>query len=57
MTISRPSALSINVLLIFDMQGVNGTSFLNAISFCSLLFSFAAAAKRSIGPFVTIYAS
>ena len=57
MTTSRPSALSINVLLIFDMQGVNSTSFLNAISFCSLLFSFAAAAKRSIGPFVTIYAS
>ena len=61
MTISRSSALSINVLLIFEMHDLNGALSLNETSFSALSFSFAAAAaaaaKRSIAPFTTIYAS
>ena len=55
-TISR-SALYVNVLLIFEMHDLNGGLFLNATSLSGLSFSFAAAAKRSIVPFTTIYAS
>ena len=47
MTISRSSVLCINVLLIFEMHDLNGAS----------SFSFAGAAKRSIVPSTTIYAS
>ena len=60
MTMSRSSALSINVLLIFEMHDLNGAFSLNETSFSALSFSFAAAAaaaKRSIVPFTTIYAS
>ena len=37
MTISRSSTLSINVLLIFVMHGLNGALFLNTTSFSSTL--------------------
>ena len=47
MTIQRSSPLSINVLLIFDMHGLNGELLLNT-TFCVLLFLFAAAAERTI---------
>ena len=47
MTISRSSALSINVLLIFEMHDLYGALFLNATFFSALLFSFVAAAKTS----------
>ena len=57
MTISRSSTLSINVLLIFEIQYLNGTLFLNETSFSALLFSFAASAKISVIPLTTIYAS
>ena len=58
MNISRSSALSINVLLLFEMHDLNGALFLNETSFSALSFSFAAAAtKRSFAPFTTIYAS
>ena len=52
MTISRSSALSINVLLIFEKHDLNEALFLNATSFLTLSFSFAAA-KRFIVPFTT----
>ena len=48
MTISRSSVSSINVLLIFEMHDLYRALFLKATSFPALLFSFAAAAKRSI---------
>ena len=59
---SRFSALSVNVLLTFEMLDVeihdlNGALLLSAISFSVLSFLFAAAAKRSIAPFTTIYAA
>ena len=57
MTISRPSVLYINVLLIFEMHDLNGALFSNATSYSALSFSFAAAAKRSMVPFKTIYTS
>ena len=57
MTILKFPALSINVLLIFDIHNLTGTLFLNAASFSSLLSSFAAVDKKSIVPFTTIYAS
>ena len=57
MTISRSYALSINVLLIFEMHDLYKALFLNATSLSVLSFSFAAAAKRSIVLFTTIYAS
>ena len=57
MTISRSSALSINVLLIFEMHDLNGALFLNTTFFSALSFSVPAAAKRSIFPFTTIYVS
>ena len=47
MTISRSSALSINVLLMFEMHDLNGAILLNATFFSALSFSFEAAAKRS----------
>ena len=50
MAISRSSELSVNVLLIFDV-------FLNTIYFSALSSSFAAATKRSVVPFTTMYAS
>ena len=53
MTILKPSALSINVFLIFEIHDLNEALFLNATSFSALLF--AASAKRSIGLFTTIY--
>ena len=57
MTLLRSSALSINVLLIFEMHDFLAL-FLNATSFSTLSsFSFAAAAKRSVVPFTTIYES
>ena len=52
MTISRSSALSINVLLIFDVHDLNSASFLNAIPFRNIVaFS---ATKRSVVPSTTI---
>ena len=52
MAISRSSALSMNVLLIFYMYDLNGALFLNARSLCTFIsvlsFSIAAHAKRSI---------
>ena len=52
------SSLSINVLLIFEMNYLNRALFLYALSFSALPFSFAAAAaKRSIVFFTTIFAS
>ena len=57
MTTSRSFALSINVLLIFAMHDLNGALFLKTVSFSALSFLFAAATKRSIAPFTTIYAS
>ena len=50
MSLSRSSTLSINVLLIFEMNYLNRALFLYALSFSALPFSFAAAAaaKRSI---------
>ena len=55
MTISRSSALSVNVLLIFKMHDLNEVLFLDRTWVLS--FSFAAATKTSIVPFTTIYAS
>ena len=55
MTISRSSAFSINVLLIFHMNNLNGALFFNTNSFSVLLSLFAAAAKISIVPFSKIY--
>ena len=61
MTNSRSSALSINVLLIFEMHDLNEVLFLSAKFFSDLSFSFvaaaaaAAAAKASIVPLTTIY--
>ena len=55
MTISRSSELSINVLLIFIMNDINGGLFLNATSFSSI--SVFAVALTFILPFTTIYAS
>ena len=49
--LSRSSALSINVLLIFDIHKLNGVLFFNAKSFCALTFPGAAVAERSIVPF------
>ena len=57
MTISRSFALSINALLIFEMHDLNGALFLNATSFSTSSFSFAATTKRFIVPFTTIYSS
>ena len=57
MTISRSSALSFNELLSFEMRDLNVALFLRATSFSALPFSFAAAAKKFIVPFTTIYAS
>ena len=49
MSLSRSSTLSMNVLLIFEMNYLNRALFLYALSFSALPFSFAAAAaKRSI---------
>ena len=42
MTLSRSSALSISLLSMFDMPGLNEPLFLNTTSFCALSFSFAA---------------
>ena len=53
MSISGSSALSINVLLIFEIHDLN---FMFS-SFLSLIFSLKASAKRSISPFTTTYAS
>ena len=44
MTVLRSSALSIRVLLIFEMHDLNGVLLVNATSFSTLKFSFAAAA-------------
>ena len=52
MTISRSSALSVNVQLIFEMPDLNGALFLNATSFSALSFSFASAAKTDLLPFL-----
>ena len=57
MTTSRSSAVSINVLLIFNMHDLNVALFLNETSFSALSFSFAGAAKTSIAPFKIFYAS
>ena len=60
MSLSRSSTLSINVLLIFEMNYLNRALFLYALSFSALPFSFAAAAaaaKRSIVFFTAIFAS
>ena len=46
MTVPRSPALSINVLLIFEMHDLNGALFLHATSFSALPFSFAALAKE-----------
>ena len=43
MTVSRSSALSMNVLLIFYIADKNGALFLNAALFSTLWFSFAVA--------------
>ena len=51
MTLSGSSALSINVLLIFDMHDLKGVLFLNATNFCVLSFSLATASERSIALF------
>ena len=45
MTVSRSSALRINVLLILDIHNLNVALFTNAKSFSALSFSFAGAAK------------
>ena len=53
-TTSKSSALSMNVLLIFEMQETNGVLFLKANFLpCALLFGFVTV----IFPFATIYAS
>ena len=57
MTISRSFALSITVLLLFEMHDLNGALFPKAKSFSVLSFSLAAAAERSIVPFTTKNAS
>ena len=57
MTISRSSALSINVPLTFYMRDLKRALFLSATSFSGLSSSFAASAKSSIVPFTAIYAS
>ena len=48
MTTWRSSAMSINMLLTFEMDDLNEALLLNATFFSALSFSFAAAAKRSI---------
>ena len=54
MATSKSSALSMNVLLIFEMQETNGVLFLKANFLpCALLFGFVTV----IFPFATIYAS
>ena len=55
MAMSRSFALSINVLLMFDMHDLNGALFLNTLFYSALSFLFAATAKRSIVTFATIY--
>ena len=55
MTISKSSESSINMLLMFDMHGLSDALCLNTTSFSALSSSFAAAAKRSIYPFATLY--
>ena len=55
MTVSKSSALSINVLLIFDMHDLNGELFLNVATFSALIISFATSPVKSIFPFTTIY--
>ena len=55
MTISGSSALSINVLSIFEMHDLNGALFFN-VTFFSALSCFCSRAKRSVVPFTTIYA-
>ena len=55
MTISRSSAFSINALLIFYMNNLNGALFFNTNSFSVLSSLFAAAAKISIAPFSKIH--
>ena len=55
MTISRSCALSVSVLLIFEIHDLNGAPSLNATSSSALSRLFAAAAKRSIVPFTAIY--
>ena len=57
MTISRFSALFMNVLLIFEIHGLNGALFLNAKFFMALSSPFASLTKRSAVPFTTTYAS
>ena len=57
MAISRSSALSINVLLIFEMHDLKRALFSNATFFSASSFSFAAAVKRSSIPFTIMNAS
>ena len=57
MNISRSSPLSINLKLIFEMHDSNSALFLDATSVTASSFSIAAAAKRSVVPFTTIFAS
>ena len=57
MTILQSPALPINMLLIFDMHHLNRALFLNVTSLHAFSFSLPAAAKRSIAPFKTRYAS
>ena len=54
---SRSSALSVNVLLIFEIHDLSGALFLYATAFSALSFPFVAAAKRSIVPFTSVHAS
>ena len=54
---SKPSALCINVPLIFEMHDLNEALFLNATFLSALSFSFATPAKRSIVLLTKKYAS
>ena len=57
MPMSRSSALSVNVMVMFEMHDLNGALFLNAIFFWALSSPFTAVAKSSIVTFTIIYAS
>ena len=56
MAVSRSSELSIKVLPIFEMHGLNGSLLSDATFSSALLFSFASSPKTSIVPYTTIYA-
>ena len=59
MTLSRSSALFLNVFSIFDMHDVSGPLFLNTTSFCAISFHLQQVKgllSLFIAPLTTVYA-